>query len=270
MPRLLPLIAASLLAASASAQKTGIAYYDVDRLYDTIPAPFYDDSDFTPNGRMRWSSDRYIRKIRNTAAVIDSIGAQIVALWGVENEQVVRDLAAACHNDYTYIHRTLNSLDGLDFALLYFGDRFYPSRIVPGRRSLRIDGEIDRRPVTIILCADPRLAEPLVKALRCEADTRPVILLGRSNIARPEQWGLRDASLAAARAGRGNRRPPRNPRWVLADRVLADTALKTSNAEVFARRFLLDNRLAAPLPTYEGTTYRGGYGQALPVFVYLW
>ena len=52
----------------------------------------------------------------------------LVALWGVENEQVVRDIAAACRGDYSYLHRTLNSLDGMDFALLYYGDLFYPTR----------------------------------------------------------------------------------------------------------------------------------------------
>ena len=81
----------------AAAQKpVGVAYYDVDRIYDTVPALFYDDSDYTPEGRLGWTSERYTRKIRNTAAVIDSMGLEIVALWGVENEQVVRDLSAAC------------------------------------------------------------------------------------------------------------------------------------------------------------------------------
>ena len=47
----------------------GIAFYDVDRLYDTVPALFYDDSDYTPEGRLRWTAARYERKIRNTAAV---------------------------------------------------------------------------------------------------------------------------------------------------------------------------------------------------------
>ena len=45
----------------------------------------------------------------------------LVALWSVENEAVVRDIAAACRGDYSYLHQTLNSLDGMDFALLYYG-----------------------------------------------------------------------------------------------------------------------------------------------------
>lgn len=74
----------------------GIAFYDVDRIYDTVPALFYDDADYTPEGRLHWTAERYARKICNTAAVIDSMALPLVALWGVENEQVVRDIAAAC------------------------------------------------------------------------------------------------------------------------------------------------------------------------------
>ena len=40
----------------------GIALYDVDRLYDTIPSKFYDDRDYTPSGSLGWSADRYARK----------------------------------------------------------------------------------------------------------------------------------------------------------------------------------------------------------------
>ena len=104
----------------------GIAFYDVDRIYDTVPALFYDDADYTPEGRLHWTAERYARKIRNTAAVIDSMALPLVALWGVENEQVVRDIAAACRGDYSYLHRTLNSLDGMDFALLYYASSNRP------------------------------------------------------------------------------------------------------------------------------------------------
>lgn len=83
----------------AAERTVGIAFYDVDRLYDTLPALFYDDEEYTPRGRLRWTAERYARKIRNTAAVIDSMALPVVALRGVENERVVRDLAAACRGD---------------------------------------------------------------------------------------------------------------------------------------------------------------------------
>lgn len=119
------------------------AYYDADRLYDTVPALFYDDSDYTPNGKLRWSTTRYARKIVHTAAVLDSMHMDLVALAGVETEGVVRDLVAACKEDYCYIHRTFNTFDGLDIVLLYHGDRFFPDRVEQGRGWIYVEGTLD-------------------------------------------------------------------------------------------------------------------------------
>ena len=63
--------------------RIGIAYCDLDHLYDTIPALFYDDSDYTPGGRLAWDTERYRRKIARTAAVIDSMRMPLVALWSL-------------------------------------------------------------------------------------------------------------------------------------------------------------------------------------------
>lgn len=172
----------------------GIAFYDVDRIYDTVPALFYDDADYTPEGRLHWTAERYARKIRNTAAVIDSMALPLVALWGVENEQVVRDL---------------------------------------------------------------RAERPHVK----------LIVLGRSDLPDPGRWGLRDATRRAEQAGRGTVR--RGGRWQMRDRILADTALTTSEGDVFARRYLVDQKSGNPLTTYSRGVYRGGYGYSLPVFIYI-
>ena len=67
-------------------------------------------------GEMRWTGERYRRKVMQTAAVIDSLGLPLVGLYGVENESVVRDVAAACKGDYAYLFRTTDSYNGLDFA----------------------------------------------------------------------------------------------------------------------------------------------------------
>ena len=245
----------------------GIAFYDVDRIYDTVPALFYDDADYTPEGRLHWTAERYARKIRNTAAVIDSMALPLVALWGVENEQVVRDIAAACRGDYSYLHRTLNSLDGMDFALLYYGDLFYPTRDEPGRRYLYVEGELGRDTVGLALCGDARMARWVVKDLRAERPHAKLIVLGRSDLPDPGRWGLRDATRRAEQAGRGTIR--RGGRWQMRDRILADTALTTSEGDVFARRYLVDQKSGNPFTTYSRGVYRGGYGYSLPVFIYI-
>ena len=247
--------------------QTGIAFYDVDKIYDTLPALFYDDEEYTPEGRRHWDTERYRRKIRNTAAVIDSMALEVVALWGVENEAVVRDLAAACRGDYSYLHRTLNSLDGMDFALLYYGDRFFPHYVEPGRRYLYIEGTLGRDTVGLVLCAENRMAEWVVRDLREERPSARLVVLGRSATMDPARYGLHDATARAERAGRGTIHS--RGRWTMRDRILVDTYLETVAADVFARRFLIDPRSGSPLATFEGRVYCGGYGYSLPVFVYI-
>lgn len=281
------ILAAAVLAAlgSAAQRPVGIAYYDLDHLYDTVPALFYDDGDYTPEGRLKWNGERYRRKIDRTAAVIDSMALPVVALWSVENETVVRDIAAACRGDYVYLHRTLNSFDGMDFALLYYGDRFFPHYDEAGRRYLYVEGVLRRpapRPrhirqgmhpaprrdtVGLVLCSDTRTAEWLLPDLREERPGVKLVVLGRTSSVAPAAYGLRDALERPARSGRGNVR--RRSGWSMRDRILADTAFRRAEGDVFARRFLLDERTGAPLPTYDGRRYRDGYGYALPVFVYL-
>ena len=209
----------------------------------------------------------------------------LVALWSVENEAVVRDIAAACQGDYSYLHRTLNSLDGMDFALLYYGDLFEPLYTEPGRRYLYIEGILYRpqqptrrvtgrvaRPmrtdtVGIVLCSDTRMAEWVVRDLREERPGVKLLVAGRTSSLAPGAFGLYDALERPARLGRGNVR--RRDGWQMRDRILADTALRTSAGDVYARRYLIDPKTGTPLPTYEKRRYRGGYGYALPVFVYL-
>ena len=184
----------------------------------------------------------------------------LVALWGVENEQVVRDIAAACRGDYSYLHRTLNSLDGMDFALLYYGDLFYPTRDEPGRRYLYVEGELGRDTVGLALCGDARMAQWVVRDLRAERPHVKLIVLGRSG-----SPSTPDAGDCATRPGAPNR--PDGARYD-APRTVADArpyprrtpALTTSEGDVFARRYLVDQKSGNPLTTYSRGVYRGGYG----------
>ena len=102
------------LGAIHAQQRTGFAYYDLDRLYDTIPSLFYDDTDYTPEGRLRWSGERYRAKVERAGAVIGRMAMPLAGVYGVENEEVVKDLVRASDLPYSYVHRTLNTLDGMD------------------------------------------------------------------------------------------------------------------------------------------------------------
>ncbi len=250
----------------------GFAYYDLDHLHDTVPALFYDDSGYTPDGRLRWTTARYEQKIRAAAAVLDSMRMPVVALWSVENEGVVRDLTAACDEAYSYLHRTLNTLDGMDFALLYHGDRFFPSYDETGRRYLYVEGLLrrddgTRETVGLVLCSDTQMAAWIVGDLREERPGVRLMVMGRTETLDAARYGLQDATARAATAGRGNVRARGG--WRMRDRILIDTALTPVRGDVFARSSLLDPATGYPLPTYDRRHYTGSISYALPVFVYL-
>lgn len=247
--------------------RTGFAFYDVDRLYDTLPSPFYDDTDFTPQGRMHWNTERYRGKIRRTAAVIDSMALPLVALYGVENEQVVRDLAAACRGDYSYLHCTLNTLDGLDFALLYYGDRFFPHRTEPGDRTLYVEGTLGRDTVGLLLVRDRRMLPWIIGELREERPQVRLLVAGSVVPRDAARWGLINTTARAEAAGRGTMRS--GGRWIMRDRIFADPRLEAAQGDVYARRWLVDPATGEPLRTLDRLRYRAGYGASLPVFVYI-
>ncbi len=241
----------------------GVAYYDVEALYDTLPSKFYDDSDYTPQGRMRWDTRRYRRKIENVARVVDSMGMDVVALSGVENEQVARDIAEACDGDYAYIHRTTDSGDGLDFALLYLGDSFFPRRVTPWRGALCVEGETRGRTLAVVIDRRSTSLGVLIAEKELLRNNN-IIILGSHNKLNFDEYGLTDMTSGAERAGRGNRF--RRGRWEMRDRIFADLA-DSVRCDVYIRSWMLmpDGR---PRPTFDGAKYCGGFASCLPVFIY--
>ena len=164
------------LGAIHAQQRTGFAYYDLDRLYDTIPSLFYDDTDYTPEGRLRWSGERYRAKVERAGAVIGRMAMPLAGVYGVENEEVVKDLVRASDLPYSYVHRTLNTLDGMDFALLYYADRFFTERIETGYGYLCVEGMLDGKPT----------ADMPLNCWRSCANARPAFRFSVQASSRPE------------------------------------------------------------------------------------
>lgn len=253
----------------------GFAYYDADRLYDTLPALFYDDSEFTPEGRLHWTSARYERKIRQTAALLDSMRMNLVVVTGIENEAVIRDLVLTCSEAYCYIHRTFNTFDGLDIALLYHGDCFFPDRTEQGRGWLYVEGALRERDSTgqplrigILACNNARYASEALHDCRDRHPQVPLLVAGRITPRQAAEYGLRHLTSTAERKGYGNIRY--NDGWKMRDRLFADPRLGATDGEVYVRRFLFDTDRGKPRATYEKGVYRGGTGALLPIYTYLW
>ncbi len=266
MRTLLLLIMTAFTIQLSAQPRVGFAYYDVDRAYDTQPSSFYDDRDFTPEGRNRWNQERYDHKINGISALIDSMALPVVALYGVENEQVVRDIVSRCKGDYSYIHRTLNRLDGMDFALLYFGDVLFPERVECGLDYLLVDATVGGREFTFLLTHRSRLLATLVAQERELNPQRFLVVAGDMYGSRYEDLALTDATSRAEQAGHGN--VVHRGVWRMFDRILVDKRLE-SHCDIYARRWLLNDD-GEPDSTFDREGYKGGNGRKLPIFCYLW
>ncbi|MBO5217443.1 MAG: hypothetical protein J6B41_06845 [Alistipes sp.] len=260
------LIATLLPALLAAQSKTlyGIAFYDVEALYDTIPSKFYDDSAYTPDGIHKWNSSRYAQKVANISQVIDSLDMPLIALYGVENEQVVKDVTASVKGEYAYIHRTHDSRDGLDFALLYYGDIFFPEEVTTHYNAICIEGYLQDRELAIIINNNSSSLGVLLDTTELTSDSKAIILLGRVSKENIHRWGLLDASAPQEAAGRGS--VVRGNKWQMRHRI-ATNIDSISHCGVYIKEWLLDSR-GVPKPTFERTKYRGGYSSSLPIFIY--
>lgn len=281
---------------AASAQRPPVVmFYNVESLYDTIPSLFYNDSDYTPKGALRWNSARYQNKLRSLASVIDSVAAEIVALAEVENEGVVRDLVMTLSTDYNYIHRTSNDARGMDLAILYKGDKFFPSQIrmvESGYRRdfLYVQGKLCGERIDLIVChlpsqlgrrenrlrAQQRLATFVDSLHRADSSARIIIagdfndtpsLTLKRNIM--PTWSS-PLLLEAERRGEGT--IVYDGRWLMYDNFWIDPkAFPSARAQVYIRRDMLSNNEGVrPLRTFTSRAYTAGPSDHLPVILHLY
>lgn len=106
-----------------------VAFYNLENLFDINNDQNTLDSDFTPEGKMKWNNKRYQRKLKKMSAVISQIGSKesgyspaIIGLAEVENNKVIEDLlntSSLKDLDYGIVHFDSSDERGIDVALLY-------------------------------------------------------------------------------------------------------------------------------------------------------
>lgn len=133
---LLPLLAALLTAMGVSAQSDpkqplvyGVAFYNLENLFDTINNNGTYDLEFSPKGARQWNSEKYWSKINNLAYCISRMvtkntpmGPAIIGVSEVENKSVLDDLVRA--KDIRQwrlqvVHHDSPDRRGVDVGLLY-------------------------------------------------------------------------------------------------------------------------------------------------------
>ncbi len=121
---------AQMPAQNRKIQVAGIAFYNLENLFDTIPNnPLGRDVEFTPGGARQWNHKKYWSKIQNLARAISSFtskqtpyGPAIIGVSEIENRSVLVDLVndpqlkpwnlQICHHDSP-------DKRGVDVGLLY-------------------------------------------------------------------------------------------------------------------------------------------------------
>lgn len=117
----------SLATSRADADELGLAFWNVENLFDTVDDPKTEgDEEFTPGGPKAWTKTRQELKLTNLARVIGDMnsgrGPDVLGLCEVENRYVVELLAKQSGKGgrkYAIVHEDSPSYRGIDCALLY-------------------------------------------------------------------------------------------------------------------------------------------------------
>ena len=103
-------------------------FYNLENLFDTTNDEGFGDDDFTPEGKMKWTPERYSNKLHRLAEAIELTGKELPYLIGlceVENARVVTDLShenSLAKAQYAVVHFESPDERGIDVALLVAKD----------------------------------------------------------------------------------------------------------------------------------------------------
>lgn len=102
-----------------------VMFYNVENLFDIEDDPAIQDEDFTPEGKLKWTAERYKTKLSRLAQTIDTIPGslpEIIGLCEIENKMVLKDLVSQSKlrsAGYSIIHKDSPDERGIETAMLY-------------------------------------------------------------------------------------------------------------------------------------------------------
>lgn len=122
-----------VLAFQASAQTHIIGFYNLENLFDIYDDPAKNDNEFLPDGKNKWTREKYDKKVHNMARVIRAMKDEnkmyhtILGVSEIENRLVLEDLVAdpqIADANFQIVHYDGPDRRGVDVGLLYKPDRF--------------------------------------------------------------------------------------------------------------------------------------------------
>ena len=140
MKKFLTILAAVLLLSSQSfAQGKGgsrnyiVGFYNLENLFDIYDDPAKNDEEYLPDGKNKWTQEKYDKKVHNMAQVIAAMAKDngrfhtILGVSEIENRLVLEDLVAdpqISAANYQIVHYDGPDRRGVDVALLYDPKQF--------------------------------------------------------------------------------------------------------------------------------------------------
>lgn len=123
-----------LLTYTATAQEKkfavyGVAFYNLENLFDTKRDSIINDEEYTSEGASAWDENKYKNKLSNMAFVLNQLGGKylpqgpaVIGVSEVENKGVLEDLVKTnefAQRGYGIVHYDSPDFRGIDVALLY-------------------------------------------------------------------------------------------------------------------------------------------------------
>lgn len=119
----------------------GVAFYNLENLFDTINNNGTYDLEFSPNGSRKWNGQRYWLKINNLARAITNMttattqnGPAVIGVSEIENKSVLDDLVKAVDDrlraegrkpwNLQVVHHDSPDRRGVDVSCLYNPEQF--------------------------------------------------------------------------------------------------------------------------------------------------
>lgn len=132
----------------------GVAFYNLENLFDTIPNnPLGRDEEFTPGGQRKWDGNKYWHKIDNLAGCIAAMttkttpsGPAVIGVSEIENRSVLDDLVRAQPLKkwmLQVVHHDSPDRRGVDVGLLYNPRQFKVLDVT--NHTLVVDGKPEFR-----------------------------------------------------------------------------------------------------------------------------
>jgi endonuclease/exonuclease/phosphatase family metal-dependent hydrolase len=118
-----------------------VVFWNLENFFDTKFDEGREDGHFTPNGEMRWSRSRFIKKRNGIAKTIIDIGVKhqknidargfpaLIGFAEIENRYVLNQLiyeTPLAMGSYSIVHRDSPDRRGIDVALLFCKRQFRP------------------------------------------------------------------------------------------------------------------------------------------------